>query len=83
MEDLRELCIYNLYSKKQPDVWWDYMKHVHSQCYNGVSKLCSKRAHKDLVLDWQRTINCVDNSFEDNDLSKNNALLAEEALAWT
>lgn len=52
LEDLRELCLYNLYYKKQPDTWWNYMKHVHSQCYNGVSKLCSKRAHKDLGLDW-------------------------------
>jgi hypothetical protein len=52
LEDLREMCLYNIYYKKEPEVWWNYMKHVHSQCYNGVSKLCSKRAHKDLGLNW-------------------------------
>lgn len=54
LEDLRQKCIYNEYygSPSTRNLWWAYMEHVHSNCYNVINSDCSKKAHDVLYLSW-------------------------------
>lgn len=46
LEDLRETCLHKmLYDGWRENVWWDYMKYVHQNCYDYISEDCSKTAH--------------------------------------
>lgn len=45
------------------DRWWQYIKKVHSQCYNVINESCSKRAHKLLGISWESTVKCVEETF--------------------
>jgi len=83
LEDLREKCIYDLTYKSDPQVWWNYIEHVHNQCYNGVTLTCSRAAHSDLGINYFKTKNCLDAYFEDQSYENDSPILREEARAWT
>lgn len=83
MEDIREKCIYNLYYEKNPSVWWKYMKHVHSHCYKQVNVRCSRNAHNDLGLDFQKTLNCQKESFSGQNYENGNSMLKQESEYWS
>lgn len=82
LEDLREKCVFKNYRKHNHLLWWAYMEHVHNQCYNSISHLCSKKAHKELNLDFGVTENCVNNAFQDKDFEKDSEELRLEAKGW-
>lgn len=47
LEDLRQKCLYHEVYEKQNNrkLWWDYMKYVHTNCYDVINEDCSKNAH--------------------------------------
>jgi hypothetical protein len=81
MEDLRQSCLHTKLSKNmQQSVWFDYIKTVHSLCFDFISESCSKQAHERLGLDFIGTKKCVNTSFlgsnfkeDDNTIMKANA----------
>lgn len=84
MEDLREKCLFNILKEdKQVAKWWDYMAYVHKMCYEEVNEECSKLGHKSIGSDYQKTMDCVNNSFEGtNPVKDDNRLLRAEAEDW-
>lgn len=84
-ENLRQKCIY-LNSRKNSqndDQWWSYVTKAHSRCYDDFSEDCSKAIHKELGIDYDKTEECVNNSFSDEDHSTgDNTILADEQVAW-
>lgn len=64
-EDLRQKCLFNIYFKKmnKKKIWWDYMAAVHKECYGSVNIDCSKFAHKEAGIDFEKTQECVMDSF--------------------
>jgi hypothetical protein len=66
LEDLRQRCIYyaDYISVSARSKWWDYVKNVHEECYGSVNEDCSRLAHKDLGMNWDKTQGCVVNGFE-------------------
>ena len=79
LEDLREKCIFD----SDPKQWWSYMRRVHQHCYNTIGEDCSKEAHKHLGMDFEKTQECVENSFNGNDWSvAENSLLMQEQKDW-
>ena len=75
-ENLRQKCIYNY----DENAWWQYVSQAHYKCYTDFTETCSKDIHQQLGLDYSRTMDCVENSF-DEDLN-DNALLAEDSIEW-
>lgn len=43
--------------------WWRYIKNVHNECYGEVSENCSILAHKQTGIDYKKTKQCVEDSF--------------------
>lgn len=79
-EDLRQLCIYDLYKAGQMDKWWDYVYTLNSTCSDGhFNKDCSHKAMEEAKIDVVRVDNCVDSSFSSPDHAKaSNTILAKE-----
>lgn len=48
------------------------MKHVHSMCYDSISKECSQSGHKAIGADYDETMKCVQKSFDKLDMGKSN-----------
>lgn len=71
LEDLRQKCIYNQYyeSPSTRYAWWAYMSLVHKNCYSVINEDCSKKAHATLFMDWEKTQQCVKDSFTNSDWS--------------
>ena len=44
--------------------------------------MCSRKAVRDVGLNWQTVQNCVDKSFEDGDVEKDNSILSKEVVDW-
>jgi hypothetical protein len=64
LEDLRQLCLWEQFSKANETIrWWNYIANVHSTCYSVINEDCSMRAHEEMNLDFDRTMQCVKNSF--------------------
>ena len=65
MEDLRQICLYNSFYNhaSKRNMWWEYIKNVHEQCYGNVNEDCSRLAHKDLSISYELTEQCVKSSF--------------------
>ena len=66
MEDLRQMCIYRQVYHKGANgrqKFWDYIKKVHDECEEGINEDCSKYGHKEVDVDWERTMECVQDSF--------------------
>ena len=58
---------------------------VHSECYSVINKDCSKRAHSQLGISWQKTTQCVDKSFTGKDWKKEetfNTKIDNEIAYW-
>ena len=65
MEDLREVCLQKLLvDEGRSQDWWNYMKYVHSRCYDSITEDCSKLAHKQISFEYDKTMGCVGDSFE-------------------
>ena len=70
-------------------MWWDYMKYVHQECFEYISPECSQDAHKRIGEDYERTMKCVNDSFEPSTKStselweQDNSILRENAKKWT
>ena len=85
MEDLREHCLYTLLDKKNEQMkWWNYMKKVHSICYDSINEECSRLGHKDIGENYDDTMNCVKETFggSDNINEADNKLLAKMEREW-
>lgn len=85
LEDLRETCLHSkLASEWRESVWWDYMRYVHMSCYDFVSEDCSKRAHEQIGEDFEKTMRCVESSFDGQkmDYHSDNEILAKNSEAW-
>jgi len=87
LEDLREMCLYKqAYAKESTRYqWWGYMKYVHTNCYNYINEDCSKEAHKKMGLNWDKTIQCVNESFSNanwGDEKTKNDMIDNEIKYW-
>ena len=62
-EDLRQKCIYNnslsASADVSPQIFWDYIKRIHSICPKYINEDCSRNTHKDLGIDYKTTMECV------------------------
>jgi len=83
-EDLREHCLHDrLKSDGNEYKWWDYMKHIHQQCFSYIDELCSKSAHEEIDESYEDTMKCVDQGFSDPDFKKGeNYVLKKNAGRW-
>lgn len=87
MEDLRQKCLYNIEynSTRTHHIWWEYIKVIHSLCYDVLNEDCSMKAHQKLGLSFQETQKCVMNSFTSNDWEDehtSNTIIDEEIEYW-
>jgi len=85
LENLREHCLYETTSWYWNEkAWWEYMKHVHENCYDFVTEECSKLAHEAIGYEYDNTMNCVESSFEDGHINwkSENAILKENHQRW-
>lgn len=86
-EDLRQKCLYDhtYASTKSRNLWWAYMKQVHQNCYSAVTEECSESAHQKLGIDFEKTKQCVKNSFTSSDWASsrtNNTIIDQEIKYW-
>lgn len=74
MEDLREICIYQMAYKEQSTrhLWWDYITQVHDQCYGAVNERCSQLAHDIVGIKYYETEKCVKDSFSQSEVDSDN-----------
>lgn len=85
IENLREHCLNEQASWYWDEKsWWDYMKHVHENCYDFVTDDCSKLAHKAIGYDYDITMQCVEKSFEDGYINwkQENSILKKNSERW-
>jgi len=77
LENLRELCIFQVYPKQ----WWDYMRIFDDQCveYDILDK-CSEKTIKSLGLDKTKLDKCVNDSFVKNGTNPLNILIDDNKL---
>ncbi|CAG9329323.1 unnamed protein product [Blepharisma stoltei] len=66
LEDLRQLCIYQLAEEKHNQkLWWNYIKAFNETCSNNNFKeRCSELAMKEAKIDIDYVENCMEKSFE-------------------
>jgi hypothetical protein len=57
LEDLRQKCLYQIEynTSRTHHIWWDYIKTIHTNCYNVLNEDCSIMAHTKLGLNFQDT----------------------------
>jgi len=55
------------------------MKFVHMECYDGISKACSKSGIEFIQDDWKANEKCVDDSFENTGRKGNNTILYDNS----
>ena len=90
LENLRQKCIHKYaYDTNQRYLFFRYVTMVHDECGSEIQEECSKYAHKNLhKLDWQRTQDCVDQSFGSSDKKKwasnstKNKIIEDEIDYW-
>ena len=84
VEDLREHCLHDrLKTDGNEYKWWDYMKHIHQQCFSYIDELCSKSAHESIDESYEDTMKCVDQGFWDKDYkTAENSVLKKNAGRW-
>lgn len=70
-EDVRQICIYNLYYETNKRIWWDYIRTVHELCYGSISFKCSEDAHRELGIDMKKTQECFSQSFNMDVMASN------------
>ena len=58
------------------------MRYSHEVCTDEMNEECSKLGHKDIGRDYEKTMQCVNNSFIDGNYSNENPLLKSEYAAW-
>jgi hypothetical protein len=87
IEDLREICLHSrLAEHGKESLWWDYMRAVHSQCFDFITSECSENAHALIGESYKLTMSCVDQSFQlhsSSDFKADNVVLADQAQKWT
>ena len=86
LEDLREVCLHSRLAEwEQEYLWWDYMRIVHSQCFDYITTECSQNAHAQINESYEVTMSCVTQSFQlhNTDYKSDNVVLADQAKRWT
>ena len=71
--------------KNNTQIFWAYVKNVHSSCPGYINGDCSKAAHDAVFLDYAETMRCVDNSFKRGDMNDphaENTVLETERQYW-
>ena len=64
-------------------LWWDYVKFVHSQCFEYIGELCSKDGHREIKRSYSDTMKCVDQSFWKEDYAESeNTILKQNDERW-
>ena len=64
------MCIYkNNYKNggKGSQKFWDYIATVHSECVEGINEDCSRYGHKEADLSWDKTQECIYDSWSTPD----------------
>lgn len=89
LEDLRQICMWeHLKESNDTHLWWRYQKHLHKNCYSVISEDCSKRSHEQIEISWDKTMQCVADSFGTSDQSKwglestSNKYIDQEIAYW-
>jgi len=72
LENLRQKCVHKIaYDTDKRYLFFRYITTVHDECWSGINEACSQNAHKNLNgLDWDKTMQCVADSFGTNDKSR-------------
>lgn len=83
-EDLRQLCIYKLYSKNDYKQWFHYQKEYYLSCgLEAFSTTCSRKLMNKIGVSFTEVQTCVDNSFEGkNPALDDNSILRNQMDAW-
>ena len=85
-EDLRQACLHEMLKKQgQEQLWWDYIKYVHQECFDNISGQCSKLGHQEINVKYDTTLSCVSQSFNTTQTKQylnDNIILAENAAKW-
>jgi len=87
-EDLRQMCIYKQSyqsSRYARAIFWEYIKNIHSECGSRLNEDCSKFAHKETRIDWEKTEKCVSESFSSNnwqEFDTTNKMIDENIEYW-
>ena len=85
LSNIHQKCIYknSLESNKNDSDWWNYMIKAHSSCYKDFTEDCSKMVHNKVGLDWNKTVEWVNNSFLNKDTAdEDNSILGEDYEYW-
>lgn len=87
MEDLRQMCIYDYSYVNQNNrkIFWDYLRKVHEECDSNINEDCSKFAHKEASIPWEKTQKCVADSFTSKNWTSaetNNTLIDNDITYW-
>ena len=81
IEDLREICLHSRLAEQNKEaIWWDYMRNVHSQCFEFITAECSQNAHAIIGESYDLTMQCVNQSFQlhsSTDWKVDNVVLAD------
>lgn len=81
MEDLREICLWNRLKKEGKEIlWWKYIKHVHSLCYEEITAECSRSGHKQISQNYEDTMTCVRESFDGSNFQKDDNLILKQGV---
>ena len=77
------MYINSIQDKKTDTLWWEYIKKIHEKCYTELSEDCSKLIHSDLNIDYDKTMKCVNDSFDNPDHGTgDNQLMKNETALW-
>lgn len=90
LENLRQKCIHKqAYADDKRYLFFRYVTTVHDECGSDINEECSKYAHDTLHgLDWEKTNQCVADSFGSSDKSKwmqletKNSVIESEIDYW-
>ena len=78
VEDLRQLCVYNITGKNYQK-WFLYVKEFYQSCFKDFSKACIQQSLKTAGVDYEKVQKCMDTSVNgQNLLIDDNYLLKKE-----
>lgn len=80
------MCIYE-HTRKHGNIkqFWDYIRKVHAECDSNINEDCSKFAHKETGINWDKTVKCVKHSFNSTDwtnINTTNSMIDEDIAYW-
>jgi hypothetical protein len=85
LANIRQKWIYkhSMKTKKNDADWWEYVTKAHASCYTDFTEDCSKRIHEKVGIDYNTTMQCVEESFTNKGTQdEDNSILGEDFEFW-